>query len=105
MSTYLIISVKEIRGKCPIFKGGERIVIRDAEIDLKNTDKLCIHALTSILHYAVALREGVNPIKLGLTKKGKKAYIQCLNPGKPYTKGGTVIFEIIRKQRIQGREI
>ncbi|RLG59689.1 MAG: TIGR04076 family protein [Candidatus Hydrothermarchaeota archaeon] len=90
----MIIRVKEIRGRCPVYKGGEKIVIEGPEIVLEKTDKLCIHALATILHYAVALREGVDPIRLGLAKKGKKAYIQCLDPGEPYTNGGTVIFEV-----------
>jgi len=88
----LVFEVAEIRGKCPVYKKGDRIVIRGPEIDLKRTDALCIHALASLLHYAVALREGVDPIKLGLSKDKNYAYIQCLDPSEPYTEGGTVIF-------------
>jgi len=41
------------------------------------------------------------PVKLGLTtpKDGEHAYMQCVDPGEPYTEGGTVIFEI---RRIEG---
>ena len=53
-----------------------------------------IHALVPLLHYVVAIREGVDPVKLGLAKEGEKAYVQCVDPGDPYTSGGTVIFEI-----------
>lgn len=94
MTERVIIKVKEIRGNCVVFKGGEKIVIEGAEINLKETDKICIHALPSQLHYVIALREGVDPVKLGLAKKGEKAYIQCVDPGTPYTNGGTVIFEV-----------
>jgi uncharacterized repeat protein (TIGR04076 family) len=94
----VIIRVKEIKGNCVVFKGGEKIVIEDPEINLKETDKICIHALASLLHYVVALREGVDPVKLGLTKKGNKAYVQCVDPGEPYTDGGTVVFEIERME-------
>lgn len=92
----LIITVKEIKGKCAVHSLGDRIVIDGPEIDLKNTDRLCIHALAPILHYAVALREGVEPEKLGLTKEGNKAYIHCPDPGEPYTDGGSVVFEVER---------
>jgi hypothetical protein len=36
------------------------------------------------------------PLRLGLTKEDDQdhAYIQCLDPGKPYTNGGTVIFRV-----------
>ena len=88
----LIIEVSEIRGKCPVYKKGDKIVIDGPEIVLEKTDAICIHALAPLLHYVVALREGVDPMKLGLSKDEKTAYIQCLDPGEPYTEGGTVIF-------------
>ena len=88
----LVIEVVEIKGKCPVHKVGDKIVINGPKIDLKRTDNVCIHALSSILHYVVALREGVDLKKLGLSKDGKYAYIQCLDPGEPYIDGGTVIF-------------
>jgi len=40
------------------------------------------------------LREGADPGKLGLSKEEGVAYIQCPDPGKPFTPGGTVIFKI-----------
>ena len=75
-----------------------KIVIDGASIVLDKTDALCIHALSVILHYAVALDEGADPVKLGLTKPENKenAYVQCVDPWRPYTEGGTVIFRIKR---------
>ncbi|GEM_PF-5498513 len=37
--------------------------------------------------------DGVDPIELGLSKEKDVAYIQCVDPGEPYTEGGTVIFK------------
>ena len=96
MST-LIIEVVEIRGTCPVHKIGDRIVVEGPRIDLGRTDSVCIHALPSLLHYVVALREGVDPKTLGLSTDGRNAYIQCLDPGPPYTEGGTVIFKCYRE--------
>ncbi len=90
----LCITVKEIKGKCPVHKLGDKIMIKGPEIDLKQTDSICTHALASLLHYIVALRSGADPIELGLSKEKDKAYVQCVDPGEPYTEGGTVIFEI-----------
>jgi len=92
----LEIEVVEIRGKCPIYKVGDKITIDGPRIVLEKTDALCIHALSTLLHYVVALDEGADPVKLGLTKKGdeKHAYMQCVDPWKPYTEGGTVIFRV-----------
>ena len=100
----LEIEVCEIRGKCPVYKVGDKIVVDDPKIVLRETDALCTHALSSLLHYVLALEEGADPVKLGLSKPEDRehAYIQCVDPGKPYTDGGTVIFRcrrIGRKKR------
>jgi len=92
----LEIEVVEVRGKCPVHKVGDKIVVDGPNIVLEKTDALCIHALSVILHYTVALDEGADPVKLGLTtiKDREHAYLQCVDPWKPYTEGGTVIFRI-----------
>ena len=90
----LIIIVKEINGVCDVHSLGDRIEIAGPKIDLEKSDNICIHALAPILHYSVALREGVDPVKLGLAKEGKAAYINCPDCGEPYTSGGRVVFEI-----------
>ena len=94
----LEIEVVEVRGKCPVHEVGDKIVIDGAKILLDKTDALCIHALSVILHYAVALDEGADPVRLGLTKREnrERAYVQCVDPWKPYTDGGTVVFSIKR---------
>ena len=86
----------EVQGFCPVHKVGDKIVIEDPRIELVKTDALCTHALSSLLHYVVALEHGVDPVKLGLTRgeDQRLAYIQCLDPGEPYTHGGTVVFRI-----------
>ena len=92
----LEITVHEIRGKCPVHRVGDRIVIENPKIILEKTDALCTHALPNILHYALILEYDWCPMRLGLTKEHDQdhAYIQCVDPGHPYTKGGTVIFRI-----------
>jgi uncharacterized repeat protein (TIGR04076 family) len=99
----LEITVHDIKGHCPVYKKGDRIVIQNPQINLKMTDALCTHALPSILHYALILEKNWDPLQLGLTKKDDQdhAYIQCLDPGQPYTEGGTVIFKI---RQIEGKE-
>ena len=74
-------------------KVGDKMVIDGPRIVLEETDAVCVHALSSLLHYIIALDEGVDPRKLGLSKEESQAYIQCVDPGEPYTSGGTVIFK------------
>ena len=59
---------------------------------------LCAHALSVLPYYVTILEHNRCPVKLGLTKfkKPKHAYIQCVDPGEPYTEGGTVIFKCYR---------
>lgn len=94
----LKIEVVEVCGYCPVYKVGDKIMIDEPEIVLQKTNALCIHALSSLLHYVLILERGGDPLDLGLTKPEdrKHAYIQCLDPGKPYTHGGTVIFKVQR---------
>lgn len=96
----LIINVKEIRGRCPVFKVGDKIVVESPRIVVGETDNLCIHAFGSILSMVVPLSHGASFKQLGLAKEeDEKGYFQCLDPGEPYTQGGTVLFEI-RRERI-----
>lgn len=88
------IEAVDIRGTCPVFKIGDKIIIKGPQIDMENTDAVCIHALPSLLHFSLALREGADPGKLGLSKEKEIAYIQCPDPGEPFTPGGTVTFKI-----------
>jgi uncharacterized repeat protein (TIGR04076 family) len=95
----LIITVKEIQGNCPVFKVGDKIVIDSPKIVVDKTDNLCVHAFDCMLSMIVSLSHGISFKKLGLAKKeGEKGYVQCLDPGKPYTDGGTVLFEIKREK-------
>lgn len=101
----LEIEVCEVRGHCPVYRVGDRITVDDPKIVLENTDALCTHALSSLLHYVLVLERGAYPVQLGLSKPDDKAhaYIQCVDPGEPYTKGGTVIFKIGKVDRTPGK--
>ena len=97
----LVITVKEIRGNCPVFNVGDRMVVESPKIVVDKTDNICIHAFGCMLSMIVPLSRGLGFKTLGLaTEEGEKGYVQCLDPGKPYTDGGTVLFEI-KQERIQ----
>ena len=79
----LEIDVCEIRGSCPVYKVGDRIVIEGAEIVVARTDAVCVYALSSLLHYVLVLEEGVDLVRLGLCKPedNEYAYVQCVDFG------------------------
>jgi len=91
----LVMRVIEIKGTCPVYEVGNRIVFRDGcVLDPKETDIVCMHSLASIFPYYVAFFKGVKPKDLGLSKgDSEEAYVQCLDPCE-ITGGGTVHFEI-----------
>jgi len=97
----LELEVCEVRGHCPVYKVGDKITINDPKIVLERTDALCTHALSSLLHYVLVLERGADPVDLGLSKPDdrKHAYVQCVDPGEPYTRGGTVIFKITKVKK------
>jgi uncharacterized repeat protein (TIGR04076 family) len=90
----LEIIVHEIKGTCPVFRPGDKITVDDPRIVLEKTDALCTHALSTLLHYTTILEHDWCPVRLGLTSPGdpEHAYMQCVDPGAPYTGGGTVVF-------------
>ena len=87
----LEITVINVKGNCPIYKIGDKFFIENGYI-LKSNIPLCMHSLTSIMPYYVALSRGIKPKDLGLGN-GNIAYVQCLDPCE-YTGGGTVVFRI-----------
>ena len=102
----LEIEVCEVRGHCPVYEVGDKMTIDDPKIVLERTDALCTHPLSSLLHYVLVLERGADPVDLGLSKPKdrKHAYIQCVDPGEPYTDGGTVIFKIKKTKPSLGRQ-
>lgn len=95
----LVITVKEIKGHCPVYRIGNRIVLDEGyRLNLQETDNVCMHSLSSIMPYYIAIYRGVDAKQLGLSKDGQRAYVQCLDPCN-YTGGGTVVFEMERVVR------
>ena len=69
--------------KVSVILGTRPEIIKLSPVILEKTDAVCIHALSTLLHYVVALDRGVDPVDLGLTKPEDRehAYIQCVDPG------------------------
>ena len=60
----LEITVHEIKGICPVYKVGDKVIIKNPTILLEETDALCTHALPTILHYGLILEYSCNPIPI-----------------------------------------
>ncbi len=75
----------QIRGACPVCQVGDQMVVNGPRISSDGTDAICVHALSSLLHCAVAIEEGAPAVKLRLSESKGHAYMQCVDPGEAYT--------------------
>ncbi len=98
----VVIEVVKVKGKCALnYRVGDRIVVDGFYIDPKNNNaRICIHALTSMTSLLSPFLHGVSAKLLGIGKDEDEGYLQCPDPGKPYTCGGTVVFRVKRLAKI-----
>lgn len=94
----VILKVERIKGYCPLYKVGDEIVLHDFYIDSSKSNNICIHLLAASSTLLSAFIHGSSAIDLGIGKTDDVGYLQCPDPGPPYTKGGTVLFKLIRKK-------
>jgi uncharacterized repeat protein (TIGR04076 family) len=86
------VRVAAIDGHCDVHQVGDVFYIRGAKLDAKGP--VCIHALPTLLQYGLALREGADPVDMGVARAGRTARVACPDPGPPLTDGGMAIFEM-----------
>ncbi len=98
----VVVEVVEVRGKCAAgYKVGDSFVIKGFYIDPKECEvKICIHALTGMMSLLSPFIHGVSAKLLGIGDKDDEGYIQCPDPGSPYTCGGTVVFRVRRTRKL-----
>ena len=95
----IIISVKEVRGHCAInYKPGDSFVVEWFYVIPESSTKICLHALSAMTSLLMPFLKGVSAVDLGIGAVDDVGYIQCPDPGEPYTTGGTVIFELKREE-------
>ena len=93
------VEVIEVKGCCATgYKVGDKFVIEGFYIDpMRDAVKICIHAFTSMTSLLSPFLHGVSARVLGIGDKDDEGYLQCPDPGEPYTCGGTVIFKVKRR--------
>jgi len=92
------VTVKEVKGYCTAgYRPGNSFEIEWFYIKPNQDVKICLHALNSMLTLLMPFIKGVSAKALGIGEEDDIGYIQCPDPGEPYTKGGTVIFELRRE--------
>jgi uncharacterized repeat protein (TIGR04076 family) len=77
---------------------GDRFRLKEGyRLVAQNSCDICVHSVGSLVTWVVALSGGIRPEDCGRAQSGEDvAHVQCLDPGPPYTPGGTVTFSIRR---------
>jgi len=92
------VCVKEVNGNCAMnYKPGDSFTVERFYISDMGRG-ICIHALSSMLTLLSPLLKGVSARVLGIGEQDDIGYVQCPDPGRPYTCGGTVVFELKREK-------
>jgi len=93
----IIVEVAEVRGECALgYKPGDNFVVEEFYI-VSNQKPVCIHAFSAMLTLLSPFLKGIPAKTLGIGDKDNVGYVQCPDPGRPYTCGGTVVFRLVRK--------
>ena len=65
----LRIKVIEVIDFCPVYKEGDLFLLEKGFIlDPVNSYRICMHSLSLLLPYHVALSHGISPFSIGLSK-------------------------------------
>lgn len=89
----LVVEVARLTGQCDAgLREGDRFEVTE---DFRlSGDKCCYFAMSSLVPVLMALQAGLEPSVLGLSHEQGVAYLQCSDPGHPWTSGGTVVFRV-----------
>ena len=92
------VTVKEVRGYCAAsYEVGDTFEVEWFYVKPMQGLRICLHALNSMMSLLLPFLKGVPAEVLGIGK-GDVGYVQCPDPGAPYTEGGTVVFELRREK-------
>jgi uncharacterized repeat protein (TIGR04076 family) len=99
MNKYRVtISADKLTGTCPLYEPGQQVAcLTGWYFEAQPAMKLCSHALAAMLTALGPFSRGVSARELGFGKEHDVAYMQCPDPGTPYTCGGTVTFRLERE--------
>ncbi|MFZ5631454.1 MAG: TIGR04076 family protein [Bacillota bacterium] len=97
----IIYEVEEIRGSCPVYKVGDKIVIDSQypveKLNFKESDGLCMR-VTDSMWTRLTWQFGNDELLKHLYGVTGECRIACPMPGKPYTPCGYVIFRIKKEK-------
>jgi len=93
------INVERLEGVCPLYVPGQTVATLNRwYFEPRQETKLCSHAVAAMLTALGPFSKGVSARNLGFGKENDIAFVQCPDPGEPYSCGGTVTFRLEREE-------
>ena len=74
----IICTAVEVKN-CTVFETGQKMVINCPEIDLRESDKVCTHAIAGFLPIITAIDKGATPEDFGIGDKDS-GFLRCIEP-------------------------
>ncbi|MBS7621194.1 hypothetical protein KEJ32_03665 [Candidatus Bathyarchaeota archaeon] len=97
----VIYEVEEIRGNCPVYKLGDKIVIESQYptecIRVKKSSDVCMRVLDNMWSHLL-YQTGSDELISYMSGAVGEVRIACSMPGEPYTPCGYVIWRISREK-------
>jgi len=86
----VIVRIDEVVGECPVYKGGEKIVIEGDEVDTDESDAVCLPLLSSLVD-GVKWRQHLGMKGSGGGWDYSKERQKCPRNDRPYGKGFAIV--------------
>ena len=87
----IIVTAKEVHGLCQAgLKPGDRMSIIVPRVDLENTDRICVNAVSALMPF---IRQFTDEN----LAYNARAFITCPDPGPKRGGHGNVLFEVTRE--------
>ena len=92
----LKVTIKDIRGICSVYEIGDEFLIdRGYVLRSERGVPVCMHSLSALMPFYVALSKGIPAENLGLAREGapEVALVHCPDPCES-PRGGAVLMEV-----------
>lgn len=86
----VVATIDAVHGTCPVYQGGEKIVMEDGMLNLKETDAVCLQLLSTLIHeYLVKQHQDYWQTSGGFDYAHEKT--KCPRGGPPYGDGYVIV--------------
>jgi hypothetical protein len=86
----VVAKIESVHGKCPVYEGGEKIVMENGVINLAETDAVCLQLLSTLIHEYMAKQHADYWQSFGGFDYSKEK-TKCPRAGPPHGEGYVIV--------------